>query len=491
MTPATPARPAPPATPSATTAATTAATHSATLGGSTDRSGSTRASGGVGTSPIASTSTPGTRSAALYARACRVMPGGVSRNTVLRGAHPPYVDHGSGCRVTDLDGVTRLDFSNNMASLIHGHAYRPIVDAVSAQLARGSAFMMATEAEVIYAEHLTGRSPGFERLRFVNSGTEAIMASLKAARAFTGRPGVAKVEGAYHGGYDYAEVSQESKPETWGSVDHPNSVPLVHGAPKSALDDVVIIPFNDVERAIAILDEHRSDLACVLLDLMPHRAGLCPADPSFVAAIREWTARHGALLVLDEVITFRTEVGGLQSRYGLQADLTAMGKLIGGGFPVGAIAGRAEVMEVLNPGAARLLYPLSGTFSANPVTMTAGFVAMRDFDHAAVSRLNTLATRAMRGIEEAIARSGASACVTGAGSMFRVHMKATPPANYREAYPTPEETKRLKALLDHLFNAGFLMINTCSATLSTPMTEVEIDALVSAIEEGLRRIAVG
>lgn len=432
-----------------------------------------------------------TRAAELYARACRVMPGGVSRNTVLRAPHPPYADHGAGCRITDIEGVTRIDFSNNMASLIHGHAYRPIVDAVSAQLARGSAFMMATEVEVDYAEHLAARSPGFARLRFVNSGTEAIMASLKAARAFTGRPRIAKVEGAYHGGYDYAEVSQESKPETWGSADHPNRVPLVHGSPKSALDDVVVLPFNDVDRAVAILDEHRGDLACVLLDLMPHRAGLCPADPAFVAMIREWTAGNGALFVLDEVITFRSEVGGLQSRYGFEADLTAMGKLIGGGFPVGALAGRADVMEVMNPGAQRLLYPLSGTFSANPVTMTAGLVAMRDFDGAAVARLNVLAERAMRGITEAIARIGACASVTGAGSMFRVHMKATPPRNHREAYATPDETRRLKALLEHLFQAGFLLINSCSATLSTPMCESEIDALVQAIEGGLRKVAVG
>jgi glutamate-1-semialdehyde 2,1-aminomutase len=431
------------------------------------------------------------RSAELFERARRVMPGGVSRNTVLRAPHPPYAAFGSGCRITDLEGTTRVDFSNNMASLIHGHAYAPIVEAVTAQLARGSAFMMATEAEVLYAEELTGRSAGFQRLRFVNSGTEAIMAGLKAARAFTGRPKIAKVEGAYHGGYDYAEVSQEPKPDTWGSAERPNRVPLVHGAPKSALDDVLILPFNDVDRAIALLDEHRGDLACVLLDLMPHRAGLRPADPNYATALREWTAANGALLVLDEVITFRTEVGGLQSRYGFEADLTAIGKIIGGGFPAGAIAGRADVMEVMNPGAGPLRYPLSGTFSANPVTMTAGLVAMRDFDAAAVSRLNALAERAMGGIEEAIRRTGATACVTGTGSMFRVHVKAKPPANYREAYLTPEESRRLKALLDHLFDAGFLMINTCSATLSTPMGESEVDALVEAIESGLRAITRG
>jgi len=429
------------------------------------------------------------RSESLFARARKVLAGGVSRNTVLRGPHPPYADYGRGCRITDLDGISRIDFSNNMASLIHGHAFPPIIEAVTAQLQRGSAFMMATEAEVRYAEHLASRTAAFERLRFVNSGTEALMAALKAARAFTNRAKVAKVEGAYHGGYDYAEVSQEPKPENWGSIDHPNSVPLTHGSPQSALQDVLIMPANDVDRAIAILDAHRSEVACVLLDLMPHRAGLRPADPAFIAAIREWTARHGALLVLDEVITFRTEVGGMQQRYGLKADLTALGKIIGGGFPVGAIAGRADVMDVMNPQASKLLYPLSGTFSANPVTMTAGLAAMQHYDAAAVARLNALAERAMHGIREAIGRTNAQACVTGTGSMFRVHMKPTAPLDYRQQFLSADEAKRLKVLLDHLFQEGFLMINTCSATLSTPMTEVEIDALVDAVEGGLRRIA--
>ncbi|MBM4008182.1 MAG: aminotransferase class III-fold pyridoxal phosphate-dependent enzyme [Planctomycetes bacterium] len=429
------------------------------------------------------------RSESLFARARKVLAGGVSRNTVLRGPHPPYADYGQGCRITDLDGISRIDFSNNMASLIHGHAFRPINEAVTSQLQRGSAFMMATEAEVRYAEHLASRSAAFERLRFVNSGTEALMAALKAARAFTNRAKVAKVEGAYHGGYDYAEVSQEPKPENWGSIDHPNSVPLTHGSPQSALQDVLIMPANDVDRAIAILDAHRSEVACVLLDLMPHRAGLRAADPAFVAAIREWTARHGALLVLDEVITFRTEVGGMQQRYGLKADLTALGKIIGGGFPVGALAGRADVMDVMNPQASKLLYPLSGTFSANPVTMTAGLAAMQHYDAAAVARLNALAERAMHGIREAIGRTNAQACVTGTGSMFRVHMKPTAPLDYRQQFLSAEESKRLKVLLEHLFQEGFLMINTCSATLSTPMTEVEIDALVDAVEGGLRRIA--
>jgi len=430
----------------------------------------------------------GTKSARLYERGLKVMPGGVSRNTVLRAPHPPYADHGAGCRIVDLDGVERVDFSNNMCSLIHGHAFPPIVEAVTEQLRRGSAFMMATEAEVEFAERLCARSPSFERVRFVNSGTEAIMVCLKGARAATGRPMIAKVEGAYHGGYDYAEASQAPTPETWGDAARPRSVPLVRGTPQRALDDVVILPFNEPERAVELLDAHRQDIACVLLDLMPHRVGLQPASPEFVRAIREWTARHGALMILDEVITFRSEVGGLQARYDDVPDLTALGKAIGGGFPIGAVAGRAEVMELMNPRGDSFVFPLSGTFSANPISATAGRVAMDHFDAAAVSRLNDLAERARAGVTSAIRDAGAPACVTGTGSMLRLHMKASPPRDFREAYLAPEEAARLKFMLDHLFESGFLMINTCTAALSTPMTEREIDGLVGAIASGLDKI---
>ena len=347
------------------------------------------------------------RSAALYERALKVLPGGVSRNAILRAGGPTYVECGKGCRVTDLEGVTRIDFSNNMASLIHGHACPEIIQAVTEQMTRGTAFMMGTEIEVRYAEHLCSRNRSFEKMRFMNSGTEAIMVALKAARAFTGRPKIAKAEGAYHGVYDYAEVSQGSTPATWGDIDHPRSVPLVHGTPESALKDVVVFPFNDTERTLAILDEHANDLACVLIDLMPHRVGLCPADVEFVTALREWSERHGVLLVFDEVITFRAEHSGLQARYGVTPDMTALGKIIGGGFPIGAVAGRAEVMDVLNPQSPRYGFPHSGTFTANPISMTAGMAAMLKFDQPAVARLNALTDRARNGIEGAIRATGA------------------------------------------------------------------------------------
>jgi len=424
----------------------------------------------------------------LYERALEILPGGVSRNTVLRKPHPLYADHAAGCRITDIEGVERIDFSNNMASLIHGHAHPAIVEAVTEQLKRGTAFSEATEIEVRYAEHLVSRNAGFEKLRFVNSGTEAVMGALKASRAFTGRAKIAKIEGAYHGQYDYAEVSQNPNPGNWGDVDAPSSVPVAQGTPPAALADVVVIPFNDCDRALALLDQHKGELACVLMDLMPHRVGLEPADPSFVKAIREWTEADGALLVLDEVITFRSEYGGAQTWYDLTPDLTALGKFIGGGFPVGALAGRAEVMNVMNPLADFVQFPHSGTFSANPITMTAGLTALELFDEEAIQRINALAARARVGIEEAIRSTGITACVTGAGSLLRLHLKASPPNNYREAFWNAEERRQLTELLGHLLDEGITMINTCSAAMSTAMGEYEVDALVTAMESGFANL---
>ncbi len=430
-----------------------------------------------------------TRSAELYARALRVLPGGVSRNAALRDPHPLYAARGSGCQITDVEGVTRFDFANNMASLIHGHADPDMVLAVQEQLVKGTAFNMGTEAEIVYAEYLLSRNDTFEQLRFVNSGTEALMLAIKAARAFTGRPMIAKAEGAYHGAYDYVEVSQAPGPKNWGDQQHPARVPLVGGTPASAIDDVVVFPYNDAKAAIAVLDEHADRLSCVVLDLMPHRVGLNPADPAFVEALREWTTEHGVLLVLDEVITFRAGYGGLQDRYNVRSDLTALGKMIGGGFPIGAVAGRADVMDVLNPRSKRYLFPHSGTFSANPIGMVAGLATMQKFDRPAIDRLNALARRAITGIEAAISKTGVAASITGAGSMFRVHVKPTAPTNYREAYLSPEENGQLKLLLEHMFSEGFLLVSTGSSALSTPMTETEIDALIAAFATGFEKLA--
>ena len=314
------------------------------------------------------------------------------------------------------------------------------------------------------------------------------MSCLKAARAFTGRTKIAKVEGAYHGIYDYAEVSQTSSPDNWGDLRHPRSNPVTRGTPQGVLDDVVVIPFNDPETAIAILSEHPGELACVLVDPMPHRVGFIPATEKYIAALRRWTAEDRALLVFDEVITFRSEYEGAQSWYPKPPDLTALGKMIGGGLPVGALAGRADVMEVLNPLAEKVLFPHSGTFSANPLVMAAGRTAMELYDREAVANLNALGDRARRQITKAIAASGYPASVTGAGSIFRIHMTPEAPTTYREAYVDSDRARRTKALLDYAFEHGVMLINTCSGALSTAMTEREVDTLAEVLLGGFRRL---
>ena len=438
------------------------------------------------------TATPrASQSEALYRRALKVMPGGVSRNTVLRKPHPLYAAHASGCRITDIEGVERIDFANNMASLIHGHSHPAIVAAVTEQLKCGTAHTLATEVELRLAEHLCERVDSFEQVRFVNSGTEAVMCAIKAARAFTGRPKIAKAEGTYHGTYDYAEVSQTSTPHSWGPLADPTSVPVAEGTPPSVLDDVVVVPFNDPDLTLRILNRHADDIACVLLDVMPHRAGLCPAEPEYVAALRDWATRNSALLVADEVVTFRNSHSGAQHHYGLAPDLTALGKIIGGGFPVGAVAGRAEVMSVMNPHADRYVMPHSGTFSANPITLTAGLVAMEMFDPDEVRRLNRLGQLTRDGIADIIDRRGIDASVTGAGSMFRIHMQPEAPRHYRDTYPSLEEAARLQRFFDALLNAGILLIYSCTGAVSTPMRETEIEQLIAAVEVALLRMRAG
>lgn len=416
------------------------------------------------------------------------MPGGCSRNTILRKPHPVYADYGHGCHLVDKAGKSRIDFSNNLASLIHGHAHPAVVSAVSEQLLKGTAYTLATEREVQYAEHLCSRNDAFEQVRFVNSGTEAVMCCLKAARAYTGKPKIAKVEGSYHGSYDYAEVSQTAAPENWGDVTSPSSVPVVHGTSQSVLEDVIVIPFNDPEAAVTLLDSQAEEVACVLVDLLPHRVSLSPASEAFINEIFHWTRRNKALFVVDEVITFRTRYGGAQDWLNVYPDLTALGKMIGGGFPAGAIAGRRDIMQIMNPLAGHYLFPLSGTFSANPVTMVAGLTSMELYDEAAVTRINNLGKRARDGIAEAVCIAGVPFSVSGAGSLFRVHVKPVVPEHYRSAFLTASELLILNSLLDYLFDNGLMLINTCTGALSTAMTEKEIDMACEIFLDGFRHI---
>jgi len=414
----------------------------------------------------------------IFEQARRVIIGGVSRNTVFRLPFPDYAAKASGCYITDIEGVERIDFANNMAALIHGHAFPPVIDAVTEQLQKGTAYTLASEIELAFAGLLKDRVDSFERVKFMNSGTEAVMAMIKASRAYTGRSKIAKAEGAYHGTYDFAEVSQTAKPDNWGEVDNPNSVPVAFGTPKSVLNEVLVYPYNDIERTLAILDDNAEDIACVIVDPVPHRVGLMEGTEEFIEAIYSWTRANGALMVFDEVVTLRVNYGGAQDKYSVPPDLTAMGKIIGGGFPVGALAGRAEVMSVFDNHRNAILYPHAGTFSANPITMTAGYVAMELFDQLSVMKLNELTEMAIEQLQEVIKLVDVPISITGAGSMFRIHLKSKAPETYRQTYQPHKEKQLINELMDFMYyQENILLINTCSCMLSTVIGQKEIDRL--------------
>lgn len=429
------------------------------------------------------------KSKKIYDRAIKVLTGGVSRNTIFRNPHPFYVSTANGNYITDVDDCKRLDFANNMASLIHGHSHPKIVEAVTDQLQKGSAFTMGSEIEVKYAELLNNRTKAFEKIRFMNSGTEAVMTMIKAARVYTGKHKIAKAEGSYHGTYDYAEISQNSNPANWGSIDKPNPVPVVEETPKGVLNDMVIFPYNDIERTLELLNQNANEIACVLIDLVPHRVGLIPASKEYIDSISKWTKENNTILAFDEVVTYRVGYSGAQENYNVEPDLTALGKIIGGGFPIGALAGKSEIMQVLDPTEKKLRHPHSGTFSANPISITAGYTAMKMFDKQAVLDLNTLTKIAIKQVEEAINLSGISACVTGYGSMFRVHFNDTIPTTYRESYQGKEVKTIINELLDYLFlKENIIMINTCTCMFATTLNQHHIDRLSESLLNGFRII---
>jgi glutamate-1-semialdehyde 2,1-aminomutase len=425
---------------------------------------------------------------AIYNEACHYLPGGVSRNVLYRKPHAYYVSKASGCHVTDINGITRIDFANNIASLIHGHAHPAIVQAVTEQLHRGTAYTIGTEIEVEYAKLLCNRVPSFDKLRFVNSGTEAVMAMLKAARAYTGKPKIAKAEGGYHGSYDFSEISQSASPATWGDIDAPNSVAHAKGTPQAVLDNVIIIPFNDIERTLKILDKHAGELACVLIDPIPHRIGNAPASQEFIQAVYDWTRRNDALLCYDEVICFRANYDGAQADYPVKPDMTAIGKIIGGGFPIGAFAGRKDVMNILDPGDNNYRFPLSGTFSANAISMTAGKVAMELFNREALQKLNEMTRRAAKQVEEAGKIADIPLCITGRGSMFKVHFREKAPVSYRDAWDNEQMRKAISLFLDHLYQKGIMVINSCTSVFSTAITQKEVDVLTESMLSGFKLV---
>lgn len=423
-------------------------------------------------------------SSQLYDRGLRVFPDGTTRITVERDPVPRYAKAGRGAYLEDVDGNRLLDLNNNFTTLIHGHAYAPIVEAVSSQLACGSCFANPTEHEINLAELLIDRIPSVERVRFVNSGTEAVMFAIKAARAFTGRPAIARIEGSFHGAYDWAEIGQAGTPSSWGSPQDPVPVPLYAGVPTTVADDVLVLRFNDVE-GLQRLEDAADRLSCVLIDPMPSRAGLIAAEPDFLTALTETSRRNGVLVVADEVLNLRQGYQGACARHGLKPDLVAMGKIIGGGFPIGAIGGREDVMRVFGSRQARGSLPQGGTFSANPVSMLAGTIAMRALTKDEFDRLERLGNDVRGGLSDTIKRHGAPFSVTGAASLFRIHPKESPPRDFRQAFCNGDEAERLMRLHRHFLASGILLPSGAAASLSTPMGAAETTMIVDCFDDFL------
>ncbi|MER9625834.1 aspartate aminotransferase family protein [Mesorhizobium sp. M0222] len=427
----------------------------------------------------------GPQSDKLFARGRTVFPGGITRATIERDPAPRYIQKGDGAYLIDVDGQRFLDLNNNFTTLIHGHGFLPALDAVARLLHDGTCFSNPTAHEIDLAELLVDRIPAVEQVRFVNTGTEAVMFAIKAARAFTGRPCIAKIEGAYHGSYDWAEVGQVGTPSTWGSPEAPVVVPSYEGMPTSVADEIILLHFNDADGARRRIAAAAGRLACILLDPMPSRGGLIPPNPDFIAAVIETARQHGILVVCDEVLNLRQSYRGASARYGIEPDLVAAGKIIGGGFPIGAIGGSRRVMSVFDGSAGRAKVAQAGTFSANPISMVAGRVSMEAMTEAAFARLEEMGDRLRNALAAAISRHQARYVVSGVASLFRIHPKQRLPRDYREAYQSPDEAGAMKAMSRFFRGEGIILPADTAGSLSTAMSDADIDKIADVFERFL------
>jgi glutamate-1-semialdehyde 2,1-aminomutase len=411
----------------------------------------------------------GSRSAALYERARKVLPGGNTRTTVFNAPHPLYLASGEGFHVTDADGQTRLDFLNNYTSLLHGHAHPVVLAAAQAQLARGTAFAGPTEFEVELAEIITGRVPAIEQIRFTNSGTEGVMMAIKAARGYTGRPKIAKFEGFYHGTYDPAEVSVNPQLAAAGDAEDPIALAETAGLAPGTLESTVVLPYNNRAAVQRIIEREAASIAAVIVDPLPNNVGFPDPEPGFLPFLRELTEKHGILLICDEIISFRVGYQGASARFGIKPDLITLGKIIGGGLPVGAVGGSAEVMSVFDPSAGKPRVPHGGTFNANAVTMAAG-----------IGRLEQLGDDLRQRANWVLDESGLPFKVTGQGSLFRIMPKASG-AEYRSSVADATVQGQRRELHLRLLGQGILTSPTGLGCLSTIMSEGEVTGMVEAI----------
>ncbi|WGS26043.1 aminotransferase class III-fold pyridoxal phosphate-dependent enzyme [Bradyrhizobium sp. ISRA464] len=422
------------------------------------------------------------RSEAAYLREAKVVPGGSMRAASWFRPHPPYAARGEGCWVVDIDGRRILDCANNFFSLVHGHVFPPVIDAVRDAMTKGTAFGMPTESEILLAEALAARNPRMEQTRFCNSGTEAVLAAVKAARGITARERIAKFEGCYHGAYDWIEVSLDPTPAAWSDKSgNPASVRNSAGTPESVLRETVVLPYDDPQRCADILQREGPSLAAVVLDPHAARAGMVPVSKETAAVVQDACRRDGILLICDEVISFRLSYEGASPLFDLEPDLVTTAKIIGGGLPIGAVSGPSDRMSVFNHANGKPKVSMGGTFSANPLSMAAGLESLSHYSRPAIERLNGFGCKLRNRVREGFSAAGIEASLTGMGSLFRLHLGSTNITGYRTAYAAPEKAELIRRIHLAILDEGILLTPNCSGALSTPMTEAEVSLLADKL----------
>ena len=363
----------------------------------------------------------------LFARASQVLPGGVDspvRAFQAVGGSPLFIRRGSGAMIEDVDGNRFIDYVMSWGPLIHGHAPRALVKAIAAAAARGTSFGAPTALEHELGERVQALMPSMERVRFVSSGTEAAMSAIRVARAFTRRDRIVKFEGCYHGHADAFLVKAGSGAMTLG-------IPTSPGVPASVAADTLVARYNDLASVDSLIQAHPGAIAAIIVEPIAGNIGVVPPTEGFLSGLRDRCTRHGILLVFDEVISgFRASSGGAQAVFGLRPDLTCLGKIIGGGLPVGAYGGRADVMNMVAP--AGPVYQ-AGTLSGNPVAMTAGLWAIEKLGPPLYRTLSRRGSMLAAGLADAARAAGIALQVNAFGSLLTPFFTTTPVRDYQSA----------------------------------------------------------
>jgi len=425
------------------------------------------------------------KSGALHERAVKFMPGGDTRNSIYWDPFPLYVVDGDGTILTDADGNKRTDMVNNMTTLILGHRPAEVTAALTEQVNHGVSFPAPNPLVVRWAELMCERVPSLDKVRFVNTGTEATLNAIRAARAFTGKQKLVKCEGAYHGNHDAIQISVTPPLDQAGDAKSPEAVVAFPGIAEAAVDDIYITPFNDIVSAEKIIREHGDELAAVIVEPVNGQCGMVPGTPEFLEGLRRVTDELGILLIFDEVIAFRIAYGGAQDYYGITPDLTCFGKVIGGGMPVGAFGGRDDIMSMWDPSDGGSTVQHAGTFNGNPMTASAGVATLEALTPDRYEYLETLGESIRTKLRALFAELEVPMGVTGVASLFALQFTSTEVVDYR-TFSTNDKTM-MQTMFIGLLNEGFLMSNRCMGNVSLVHTEDDVDAFVTAVGNVLKR----